>query len=452
MGDLTVVSPTGMLGYGIPADSLERAITAYDIDYIACDAGSIDQGPDYLGRGKFLADENMVERDIRLLLSAVDRLDVPLLLSSAGGSGSAEHLDKVVDIYRRIVNENEYELDLATIYTDVSPDFFKTKLANGEVETLDLETDLTPDEVDATAKTVGQIGPDPYIEAIESGADVVIGGRSIDEAPFAAIPLIEGYDEGLTYHMAKILECGAMASEPRSGSDCLVGFLSADAFEVEPASPDRRCTVQSVAAHTLYEKADPYTLHLPTGEVDLSGSSFAQVTDRRVRVSNSEFEPAASYTVLVEGVTQTGYRTIAPAGIRGMEATSQIEAIVDRVLEKITEMVEIEPDRYHVAVRQYGKNGVPITPGQDLEPGPELGIIIDVVGDTQEIANTVCGMARSTMLHQSFEGRLAVSGNLAIPYSPADIEVGPTYEFSIHHLLTRVDPADIYTLRTEVPA
>lgn len=330
-----------MLGYGIPEDSLERAISAYNIDYIACDAGSIDQGPDYLGRGKFLANEKMVERDLRLMLSAVDRLDVPLLVSSAGGSGSAEHLDRVVDIYRRIVDENRYELDLATIYTDVSSDLFKTKLTHGDVETLDLETELTPDDVDVAAKTVGQIGPDPYSEAIRSGADVVIGGRSIDEAPFAVIPLIERYDEGLTYHMAKILECGAMASEPRSGSDCLLGFLSEDAFEVEPASPDRRCTVQSVAAHTLYEKADPYTIHLSAGEVDVSESTFTQMTDRRVRVSNSEYKPAASYSMLVEGVTQTGYRTIAPAGIRGTEATSRIDDIVDRVLEKVSEMVEM---------------------------------------------------------------------------------------------------------------
>uniref|UniRef100_UPI00234E240B DUF4387 family protein n=1 Tax=Escherichia coli TaxID=562 RepID=UPI00234E240B len=47
----------------------------------------------------------------------------------------------------------------------------------------------------------------------------------------------------------------------------------------------------------------------------------------------------------------------------------------------------------------YGKNGVM----GDHEPmqtaGHELGIVLDVVAPTQEIANSVCSLVRSTMLH-----------------------------------------------------
>lgn len=452
MDELTALSPTGMLGYGIPEDSLDRAFERHDIDYIGCDAGSIDQGPDYLGQGVFLADESMVKRDLRLLLAAREKNDVPLLVSSAGGSGSVDHLDATIDIVETLAEEEQLEFTLARIDTDVGHDFFKEKLDAGEVTTLDFDVDLTHSDIDAAEKLVGQIGAEPYVEALKEGADVVIGGRSIDVAPFAAIPLDHGFDPGLTYHMAKILECGAMASEPQSGSDCLVGSITEDSFSVEPTNPDRRCTEQSVAAHTLYEKSDPYTLRVPTGEVDVADSSFDQVTDRRVRVAASEFTPSESYSVLVEGVERVGYRTITPAGIRGQEAISQIDTIVDGAVEKATEMVDIDETRYELSVRQYGRNGVPITPVEPAESGDELGIIVDVVGDTQEIANTVCGTVRSTLLHHSFEGRLAISGNIAIPYSPADIEVGPTYEFSVHHLLDSVDPTEIYSLRTEVVA
>jgi hypothetical protein len=437
-----------MLGYGIPEDSLTTAIRQFDIDYIACDAGSIDQGPNYLGQGKFLADPRMVERDLRLLLNARDRLDVPLLVSSAGGSGSREHLEATLDIFRNVAAEEGLQFDLAAIRTDVDHALLKDRL--DAVTQLDYQADVTPTDIANAEKIVGQIGPEPYIEALESGADVVVGGRSIDEAPFAAPPLIQGMGKGLTYHLAKILECGAMASEPRSGSDCLIGRITGSSFEVEPSNPNRRCTTQSVAAHTLYEKADPYTIHLPSGEVDVSNSTFEQVSDRRVRVSNSKYTPDDKYTILLEGVEKRGYRTITLAGMRGNESTSQINSIVSAVTETVREIVDVDKDRYELSIRRYGRDAVPLTDVPPIEMNGELGIVIDAVGDTQEIANTVCGITRTTMLHHSFDERLAVSGNLAIPYSPADIELGAVYEFSIYHLLEGAEPTEMYDLQTEV--
>ena len=64
-----------------------------------------------------------------------------------------------------------------------------------------------------------------------------------------------------------------------------------------------------------------------------------------------------------------------------------------------------------------------------------LGVIIDIVGKTQEIADTVCALARSRMLHCDYEGRKSTAGNLAFPFSPSDIHVGEVYEFSVFHLV-----------------
>ena len=52
----------------------------------------------------------------------------------------------------------------------------------------------------------------------------------------------------------------------------------------------------------------------------------------------------------------------------------------------------------------------------------------------QEIADTVCALARSRMLHCDYAGRKSTAGNLAFPFSPSDIHVGPVYEFSLFHL------------------
>ena len=69
-----------------------------------------------------------------------------------------------------------------------------------------------------------------------------------------------------------------------------------------------------------------------------------------------------------------------------------------------------------------------------LSSGNSLGIIIDVVGKTQEIADTVCALIRSRMLHCDYIGRKSTAGNLAFPFSPSDIHVGAVYEFSVFHL------------------
>ena len=84
-----------------------------------------------------------------------------------------------------------------------------------------------------------------------------------------------------------------------------------------------------------------------------------------------------------------------------------------------------------------------------LEPTPfvdghEVGIVIDAVADTQEHANAVCAVARSTMLHYGYEGRIATAGNLAFPFSPSDMKVGAVYTFSLYHLLETEDPASLF--------
>jgi hypothetical protein len=82
--------------------------------------------------------------------------------------------------------------------------------------------------------------------------------------------------------------------------------------------------------------------------------------------------------------------------------------------------------------------------------GPEsnLGVLIDVVGKTQEIADTVCALARSRMLHCDYEGRKSSAGNLAFPFSPSDIHVGEVYEFSVFCLAEVDDLAE--TCRIEI--
>ena len=90
-------------------------------------------------------------------------------------------------------------------------------------------------------RIVAQMGPEPLVQALESGAEVVLAGRAYDPAVFAAVPLTRGCSRGPAVHLGKILECGAIAATPGSGSDCLFGSLDG-----EPSTSNR--SIPSVAA------------------------------------------------------------------------------------------------------------------------------------------------------------------------------------------------------------
>ncbi|MBT4088541.1 MAG: hypothetical protein HOE30_08625 [Deltaproteobacteria bacterium] len=81
-------------------------------------------------------------------------------------------------------------------------------------------------------------------------------------------------------------------------------------------------------------------------------------------------------------------------------------------------------------------------PGRDFIP-QELALITEVIGKTEQDAETVCSLVRSTLLHYGYKGRIATAGNLAFPFSPSDMRMGEAFEFSIYHLM-ELDDQNIF--------
>jgi hypothetical protein len=441
-----VLSPTAILGYGFPVESFREGMRRKP-HVIAVDAGSTDPGPYYLGAGVPFTDRAAVKRDLRLLLEAARTDGIPLLIGSAGGCGGEPHLQRDHDLLLELARELDVHFRLAVIHAEVSRQRVKEALRGGLIAPMTAAPELTQAKIDASVRIVGQMGLEPMLEALESGADVVLAGRAYDPAVFAAAPLRRGCRRGPTIHLGKILECGAIAASPGSGSDCLFGYLDGDSFEVEPLNPERRCTVTSVAAHTLYEKSDPLMLPGPGGYLDLSATTFGQVTDRRVRVTDSRFMPAERYFVKLEGVEKVGYRTVSIAGCRDPLMIEEIDAVIELVRHRVLDNFDDASDECTLDFKLYGRNGVMgrLEPSRDHVP-TELGIVIEAVAPTQELADTVCGFARSTMLHCSYRGRIATAGNLAFPYSPSDFSGGEVFRFSVYHLMEVDDGCELFPI------
>lgn len=446
MKELRVLAPTAILGYGFPIQSFEEGLRR-DPHLIAVDAGSSDPGPFYLGAGVSFTDRSAVKRDLELLLTAARERKIPLIIGSAGGSGGEPHLEWNVDIIEEIAKEKKLSFKMAVIHGEISPELVQDKLADGKVKPLPPLEELTCEELEKTERIVGQMGIEPFIRALEMGAEVIVAGRAYDPAVFAAPAVLQGFDRGLALHMGKILECACIASTPGSGSDCMMGFLREDCFLVEPLNSARRCTPMSVAAHTLYEKSNPYLLPSPGGALDLSETQYLAASPRAVKVTGSKFIPDPNYTIKLEGVKKIGYRTISIAGVRDPVMIQQIDEIIDSVREKVAENFAVQNLTYFLDFKVYGKNGVMA----GLEPvvetnSHELGIIIEAVAPCQATADTICSFARSTMLHWGYEGRLSTAGNLAFPYSPSDFQAGPVYVFNVYHLLEVSDPCELFPM------
>lgn len=447
MKELKILSPTAILGYGFPMSSFEEGMKRKP-DVIAVDAGSTDPGPYYLGAGISFTDRTAVKRDLEIMIPAALEAGIPVLVGTAGGAGAASHLDWNVEIVREIAKELNLKFKLSIINTQIDKQIIKNSLKAGKISPLEPAKLITEEDIDSSERIVGQMGVEPFIEALNEGADVIIAGRAYDPSVFAAYAINKGYDKGLSIHLGKILECASIAATPGSGSDCMFGYLGKDYFKVEPLNEIRKCTTTSVAAHTLYEKTNPYILPGPGGILDLTNTEFIQDTENIVKVTGSKFVPSDDYTIKLEGAKKIGYRTISIAGTRDPIMIEKIDDIVlavrERVKDNFRDIVE-----YYLDFKIYGKNGVMGNlETENLQSG-ELCIIIEAVAQTQELANTLCSFARSTMLHYGYEGRISTAGNLAFPYSPSDFKAGEVYTFSVYNLIHVDDPCELFSIKYE---
>lgn len=441
-----ILSTTAILGYGFPLASFEAGM-ARKPHLIAVDAGSSDPGPYYLGAGVSFTDRGAVKRDLTVMLSAAMEHAVPVVIGTAGGSGADAHLAWCREIVEEISREKNLHFKMAVIHAEISKETVRSALRAGKVAPLAPAPELTEATLDETVCIVGQMGIEPIIKALDGGAEVVLAGRAYDPVCFAAAAVRAGYDQGLATHLGKILECASIAATPGSGSDCMFGYLGEDYFRLEPLNPIRKCTTISVAAHTLYEKTNPYVLPGPGGSLDLRGTRFEQETDGIARVSGSRFVPAERYTVKLEGARPIGYRTVSIAGTRDPVMLREIDAIMRGVRDRVSDNFSGAGFDYTLNFTVYGRDGVMGA----LEPTPvidghELGIVIEAVADTQANADTICAFARSTMLHYGYEGRRATAGNLAFPYSPSDFHAGRVFVFSVYHLIEVDDPCALFPI------
>ncbi|MEK3978514.1 acyclic terpene utilization AtuA family protein [Psychrobacillus sp. FSL K6-2836] len=434
--EIKILSPCGMLGYGFPEESFLRGMKE-EPHGIVVDAGSTDAGPHKLGAGVSIVSRRAAKKDLTIILENGIPKKIPIIIGSAGGAGAQVHVDWTMDIIEEVLEEMGLRAKIAIVWADIPNDLVMEANQQGRIKPLSPNIPSLNEEVILeTNGIVAQMGHEPILEALQKKADIIVCGRAYDPSPFAAIGIFHGKDPGLSYHLGKILECGALCAEPGTTKDSILGIIGETSFKVKSLNPKRSCTSISVAAHTFYEKEHPYILHGPGFTLNLEQCEFKELADGVVEVSNSKYIPAEQHFIKLEGARKVAYRTFVLAGIRDPILLENVEDIEKRVKQQVSDYYdEIPSNDYKVNFYNYGMNAVLGDKEKEVFRGHEIGVVIEVIAKDQELANSICATARSTFLHFAHEKRKSTAGNLAFPFAPSDIEFGPVYEFSVYHLM-----------------
>ena len=446
-----------MLPSGFPEDSARRALDMH-LDFIGADCGSTDAGPYALGSGDPSVSREAVKNGVEILLSGAREKDIPLIIGSAGYAGAEDHLKWFLKILEQVTKENNLHYKLAIIHSEQNKNYLKNKLKEGKIKPLNpygfkgpAFESLNEETIDKCDHIVGVMGVEPYIKALEEGAEVIIAGRSTDTAIYSAIPLQNGFPPGIVWHAAKIAECGAACVEHRTESDSIVVRIQKDGAIFEPPNPKLRCTPLSVRSHMLYENPSPIKLYEPSGMVDTSKSKYEAVSDRAVKITGSEFVPAKTYTIKLEGSGKIGYRSIWIGGIRDSVLISSIDDFMQRVRatmeKKVGQVYEGKLLRkdWQLNYRVYGKNAVmgPLEPEKDIK-SHEIGVLAEVIAPDQDTAYNIAYLYRHTAMHQHYGRFSGLTTNFAFPFVPLQLNAGPVYKFFLNHLVQPNDPYEMF--------
>jgi len=445
---INVIVPTGSIGTGVRESDLRTGI-ARGAHAIACDAGSTDSGPAYLATGRAKYSRDSVKADLSTLMRAQAEAQIPLLIGSCGTSGCDMALDWTRDIVLEIAREIGVTPRIALLYSEQPAAMLEDRSSKGQITPLPPMSSVEPGLFCQCEHIVALMGYEPYVAALQAGADIVLGGRTTDTAVLAAVPLMYGKGAGAAWHAAKTAECGGLCTVNPTESGVMIR-VGDEAFEIEPLSPTNRCTPETVSAHMLYENSDPFVLPEPGGTLNVTRAHYRSVNESAVEVTGSIFEPAP-YTMKLEGASISGYQTIILVGIQDRRVLRELSRFISQLQTVLKDRVQatlaISSDTYHISLRAYGWNAVSgLDPKQSEPPPREVGLLFVATAATQELATRIAKTCNPYLFHMPLDLGIELP-SYAYPFSPAEIERGPVCEFKLNHVVHVSAPNELVRMK-----
>lgn len=440
--ELKVLISTGHLGTA-PTNpgSFNRAMAEADPDYVVADAGSSDPGPVYLGEDTTMG--HFAREELELFLTASRRKGIPLVIGSAGDTGSNRGVDEFVAMIKELAQEHRIpKFKVGYFYSEVPKEFLKKKLKAGKALTgLGGFPDLTEEEIDKATRVVAVAGIHPFLKLLDMGADVIIAGRCGD-INFTAGPCIHhGFPDALAYHMGKMIECASLVAEPFMGKEAIVGTISQEDIRITPYHPDQRCTIASVAGHSMYERETPYYEHTLGGLLDMTDCRYEQSDPRTARITGAKWVPAQELRVKIEGAKKLGERYMGFVALRDPHVVKNVDQAIEWCRTAVAN--RFGKEQYELFFHVFGKNGVL----KELEPvkesrAHELAIVVEGLAATDALAEKITDFATRMFFLLRIPGVKGTAGSAAT--SKKTMKSSPGYVWNVNHTVPIDDPMELF--------
>ncbi|MFC6672000.1 acyclic terpene utilization AtuA family protein [Marinobacterium aestuariivivens] len=449
MSTMKIICPNGHLGFApLKVQSFQYGVEAKP-DFIAADSGSDDVGPVPLGTDTSTSPEQWQRHDLEQMLLASRSLDVPMIIGSAGDTGSNSRVDLYVNIIKELAEKHGLKrFKIGYFYSEVDKELVRSKIRSGDAITgLDARADLTEEVLDRTERIVAMAGVHPYLKLLDEGCDVIIGGRSSDSALFAAAALYKGYPEALSYYLGKVMECASFCAEPYGGKETILGEISQEDVKVTAMHPEQRCTVASVAGHAMYERSNPFFEFVAGGKLDMTHCQYEQVAEKTTRITGPVFEPAGEFRVKLEGAGKLGERYVGIAGMRDPYTIKHVDQVIEWAKTQVRE--RFGDEGYELYYNVFGRNGVM----GDLEPvtesqSHELCIVCQGVAPTKEMAEELTITGTRQLFYARLPDVKGTAGGVSFVLDEV-LQASPAYEWTLNHTMSAKDGLELFPTHTD---
>ena len=444
---IKVLVPSGVLGLGFDLEALNNGVKN-NPDIISIDGGSTDSGPYSLGSGTSKYSRAAIKAEWKSLMIAREKANVPLVIGSCGTCGTNGMVDWMENITIELAEELNQNIKIAKLYCQQEKNFIKKKFQLSKIFPLNPAPMLNDQLIEEMTNIVALAGVEQIQECINTGAEIILAGRTTDTAIISALPLMKGANPGSSWHGAKVAECGALCTTNPTSGVIMVEF-DKTGFTVEPMSKNASCTSETVAAHMLYENADPYILHEPGGYMDVTYSNYYNIDNKKVRVEGAKWHSSKKYSVKLEGAKIAGYQASLLVLLRDKNYVENVKKWTDKLSiflkNEIKERMAIDTSEYSMEFRHIGLNATLGELEKNIRSPVEVGVLCLITSKNQ-ISAEIAKLINPFLLHFPLSSDEELP-TFAFPFSPVHSDRGCVYEFSLNHILELDNPMDAFQIK-----
>jgi molybdenum-dependent DNA-binding transcriptional regulator ModE len=211
----------------------------------------------------------------------------------------------------------------------------------------------------------------------------------------------------------------------------VLGEITSDNVRVTAMHPDQRCTIASVAGHSMYERSNPFYEYVAGGRLDMTNRHYEQVDPGTTRITGPTFEPAPEFRVKLEGSGKVGERYVGLVGIRDPYSVKNVDGMIDWAHQQVRERFGNAQYELHYTV--YGRDGVmgAMEPNRD-RPAHELAVLVQGIAPTQEMAEEVALIGTRQMFYARLPDVKGTAGSVAFPLDEV-MRASPAYRWTVNH-------------------